>query len=562
MALETTYRDMSPSIASDCPRRWAVWAAGAVIVLAGIAAYVNSFQGLAVFDDLSMLGETHDLLQGDHSRLASRTVATLTFAANMYLHEDRVWGYHLVNLCVHLLAALTLMGIVRRTLLTDRLRPTFGPYALWLAAASALLWAVHPLNTQAVTYIVQRCESLMGLLYLLTLYCFIRGATGKRHIGWYVAAVIACFLGMGSKENMIVILLTVPAYDRIFLSDSFKSLLRRRWGVYLGMVLSVCMLADFFIRQWSSIPREVHTDVPGGVPTMLSPLDYALSQFGVIVHYLQLAFWPSGLCLDYWWPKAPWPGGVLPYAAVVAALLGLTVYALIRRPAWGFLGLWFFLILAPTSSVVPVVDLAFEHRMYLPLAAVVVLAVILVFLAGRGLIIRFNIFAVNRRRWGTIAGVVATLALAAAMGYRTRLRNMDYHSQVAIWQSVVDQRPENPRGHNNLANNLRNAGNLWGAIEHYNKTLELKPDYVETYNNRGCTYGMLNKHRWAMNDFNKALAMNPNYGNAYYNRAIEFFYLRDYDRAWEDVNACRRFGGLPPDPELLKRLMAVTGRQE
>ena len=145
------------------------------------------------------------------------------------------WGYHVVNLAIHILGALVLYGVVRRTLLCASLRQRYGDEARWLALAVALIWVVHPLQTESVTYLIQRTESLMGLFFLLTLYCVIRGSTSSGRRGWYAAAVVCCALGMGSKEVMVVAPLTVLLYDRAFLSGSFREALRARAALYAGL---------------------------------------------------------------------------------------------------------------------------------------------------------------------------------------------------------------------------------------------------------------------------------------------------------------------------------------
>jgi hypothetical protein len=244
-----------------------------------------------------------------------------------------------------------------------RLSGRFAQAATGIALAAALIWTIHPLQTESVTYIVQRAESIMGLFYLLTLYCVIRGAGSARPMAWYVLAVLACLLGMASKEVMATAPLVVLLYDRTFLSGTFQGALRRRWPLYVALTCTWGLLAYLVAGS---------TDRGGsaGFGLSVTVWQYALTQLGVITHYLGLAFWPAGLVFDYGWPIASSVGQILPGAIVISLLLAGTIWALIRYPAAGFLGACFFLILAPTSSFVPVTDAAFEHRMYLPLAAV------------------------------------------------------------------------------------------------------------------------------------------------------------------------------------------------
>src|SRR5262245_34843450 len=342
-----------------------------VLIAVPLAAFWNSFGGAFVFDDeyrivdnpLIRVWPPWELLA--HS---ARPVVDVSLALTYALNGLNVTGFHVVNLAVHILAGLTLYGIVRRMLGSDRLRARFGPAAPWLAAASAAIWLAHPLQTQSVTYIIQRAESMMGLFYLLTLYCAIRGFASTHPGWWFVASIAACALGMGTKEVMVSAPIMVLLYDRLFVSSSFPEMARRRVHLYVG--LAACWIIVLILLMSSRVSEST------GATTGLTPFRYLTTQFGVIVHYLRLSVWPSPLVLDYTWKLPPTAWDVLPSAAVILALIGGTVLTVRRWPLITFWGAWFFLILAPTSSILPIGDLAFEHRMYLPLAAVVVLLVV------------------------------------------------------------------------------------------------------------------------------------------------------------------------------------------
>jgi tetratricopeptide (TPR) repeat protein len=183
----------------------------------------------------------------------------------------------------------------------------------------------------------------------------------------------------------------------------------------------------------------------------------------------------------------------------VIALFAVTVWALVRKPTLGFLGVWFFVILSPTSSFVPIADVAAEHRMYLSLAAVVVLVVLAIFRAGRSI--------------GTAVGGVAALALGVA----TYQRNLDYRSEVAIWQDTVNKCPGNPRAHYNYGVALENVARLAEAIPHYQEALRIKPDYAEAYNNLGNVQLQAGKLPDATKNLQQAVRFNPNLAEAHYN---------------------------------------------
>ena len=327
--------DKAVSIPLSLPHeeRRSAWTAAAcfALILAGLAAYSDSFHGPFIFDDATFLDdpEAKTLWPIWPTLAAQRPVVQFTLALCYSVGGPGELSYHIFNVAVHLLAALALFGIVRRTLTLPALKGRFDTKAATaIAFCAALLWLLHPLQTQAVTYIVQRSESLMGLFYLLTLYCFIRSGSSPRQVRWHAAAVACCLLGMASKEVMVSAPLIVLLYDRIFFTGSFAETLRRRWGLYLALAATWLVLGR-------SVGEAVgaHAVSAGFNLPQATPFEYARSEFGIILHYLRLAFLPTGLCLDYDWPIANGIWDIVPGAVVVGGLLAATVWALTRRPA-------------------------------------------------------------------------------------------------------------------------------------------------------------------------------------------------------------------------------------
>ena len=441
--------------AAPAARSWRGWAAAGLLVMAVIAAYGNSVHGPFIFDDTPSIVENPSIRHLWSGQVLTtptiervRPVLYLSLAINYALGGLNVEGYHVVNLAIHILAALTLLGLVRRTLLLPALAGRFGPASTGLALAVALVWAIHPLQTESVTYIVQRAESLVGLFYLLTFYCFVRGAASAlgfdlahpalsmvegRGWMWYASAVAACALGMASKEVMVSAPLVALLYDRLFISGSFKESLRRRWRWHLALAATWAILG---LVSLLSLGRAQAAGFGLGMTTWA----YARTQFGCIIHYLRLAFWPSPLVLDYGTGTARQAADIVPYAIGVGLLLAATAVALARRPKWGFLGVWFFAILAPTSSIVPLLgQTEAEHRMYLPLAAVVVLVI----LAGYAALQRLGH---RSAKAGTAIAAAMIVAVAAALGWGTCQRNEVYQSPLEIWNNTGREwPPELPR---------------------------------------------------------------------------------------------------------------------
>ena len=513
-------------------------AAAVLISLTAVAAYHNSLGGPFILDDKASIAENPSirhlwpigpvLTSARFATVVGRPALNLSLAVNYAVGGTDVWGYHVLNLAVHILAGLVLLGVVRRTLLLPSMPEGVRRAPTALAAAVALLWTVHPLQTASVTYIVQRAESMMGLFYLLTLYGVVRAAGSSRPIGWHVAAVAACLLGMGTKEVVASAPLVVFLYDRVFLTGSFREALRRRWGLYVALAATWVLLAALMLTSGG---RERSAGFGYG----MTAWEYARTQFGFIVRYLRLAFWPHPLVFDYGTAIAQTAGETVPYAIIVAILLAATVVALRRRPWAGFLGAGFFLILAPTSSIVPLVtQVGAEHRMYLPLAAVVSLVVILAHEGwGRAVPLLARSDAA-RRRLAQVVPAAALVAVAASLAYVTHLRNQDYRTVVSIWEDTLRKCPENARAHSNLATHFLLECHYGRAIEEASAAIRLRPDAALPYNTRGNAYQQLGRYAEAIADHTRAIALEPDHASGYINRANAYVQVGRYNLALAD----------------------------
>ncbi|MGH7995999.1 MAG: tetratricopeptide repeat protein [Opitutaceae bacterium] len=485
--------------------RWTTVFAGVVLALAAFAVYANSFSGPFIFDDLPSIPGNPSIRSlltslvppGGGATVMGRPVLNFSFALNHAISGDRVWSYHALNLLIHVLAGLTLFGVVRRAFggpAAGSPKPA-APSALlphgeatFAAFAAALLWMVHPLQTESVTYIVQRAESLMGLFYLLTLYCFIRGAD-RGSGGWFALSILSCLLGMGTKEVMVSAPLIVLLYDRGLLAGTFREAWRRRARVHLALAATWIPLTALVL----------HTGNRGGTSGLgvgVSFWSYGATQFQALSHYLLLSVWPHPLIVDYGvkWVRSAWE--VVPYAAGIVLLVGAALAAFVRRPALGFLGASFFAILSPTSLVPGGRQTLAEHRMYLPLAPVIVLAVLALY-AGLG----------RRAR-------LVIVAAAIGLGWLTIQRNLVYRSDVAIWRDVVTNRPSNAYGHNNYGNILARTGRPAEAMAQYEEAIRLGPNYAAAYANGGNALAKLGRFPEAIAWYERALKISPDMPDA------------------------------------------------
>jgi protein O-mannosyl-transferase len=454
---------------------WLVPAAAALLVLAGVIAYANSLHGPFVYDDIPAIRRNPSiqslwplgpvLVPPAGTTITHRPLLNLSLAVNYAVGGFDVLGYHLVNLSVHLLAALLLFGIVRRTLLLPRLAERWGSSATGLALGVALLWELHPLQTEAVSYVVQRAESLMGLFGLLSVYAAVRAVATARPAAWTALSCVGFGLAMGCKEAVIAAPVLVLVFDRLFIFDELRECFRRRWVLYAGL------------GAVGAIALALH--LAGGLRTSTAWVDrperwaYAAAQPGNILHYLRLSLWPSPLVFNYG-NELTRDVTRIALACSGVALLGIgTLVALWRKHPAGFLGAWFFALLAPSSSVLPLNMVTVEHRIYLSLAAVIAL------LLGGGLWLwrRWVARAPGRAATGVArAAPIAALALLAVLlGAATHLRNRDYQDDVRLWQDTIRKRPRNPDAHVGLGSALADREDCAGAAAAFSTALGLGP---------------------------------------------------------------------------------------
>ncbi len=481
--------------------RWGVWLAAAAIAAAGCLAYRNTFHApyelddhLAIADNPTIreLGRIGRVLRPDTLNMVGRPVLNLSYALDYARGGLDPAAYHHTDLAIHLLAALALLGLARRTLLSPPLRGHFGRDATPLAAAIAGLWALHPLQTEAVTYLTERAESLMGLFYVLSLYAFSR----RR----YALSWAACALGMGTKEVMVTAPLTILLYDRVFAAGSFRAAWAERKAYYLSLGGTWILLA-FLMLQPGWTGRTI------GFRAGVSGFDYALTEAWAIARYVRLAGWPHPLVFDYGGPEIvltrlgeAWPG-----LLAVAAGLAAAGWAWRRSKPAGFLALSFFLLLSPTSSVVPLVlEPVGEHRMYLPLACLIGLAV-----AG-------GYLGLGRKALGAFAAAAALLGAAAFA------RNADYADPVRLWSGSLRAFPRSARAQVDLGNALSGTPGSGpaAAIPHYRAALRLRPDYAEAHYNLAVALGRTGAPPGQVAaEYREALRLKPGFNEAEFDLA-------------------------------------------
>lgn len=515
---------LEPEGRRDQYRQWLV----ASILLAGLllVVYSPSFGAPFIFDDKVNIIENRSiqslwpLWDSMHppvdSGLVGRPVVNLTLALNYAWSGIAPWSYHLVNFLIHLGATFFLWGLLYE--LANQRQHLLGvPAEMGWAIpwACALLWGLHPLNTQAVTYVIQRCESLMGLLFLASVYAYVRSWGRKRALFWQGVGLTAFLACLGCKEVAVMLLPVSLTMAWVLLGKNPLEAFRFSPFYFVGMVVALVLL---FLGMAFNIGYSTHTG-----HLLSSRLPYMLAQGPILLRYIRLAFWPSDLTLDYGWsldsPQNNWLG-----AGIVVVLVGGVLFLLLRRHWIGLLGTCFFLILAPTS-LVPLPDPIFEHRMYLPSILVVVLSV-------------YGVFSLARTKGHFISGIyferamlVGFMVLSITLGWRTYRRNQDYKSAYSIWFDTLQKRPNNFRAYHGLGGVFSQEQDWAGALPLLRRARELNPVSFSVRNDLGITFIQLQRPMEAIPELEEAIKFLPTSAVAHNNLGVAFLMIGDSQRA-------------------------------
>jgi Flp pilus assembly protein TadD len=510
-----------------------------LLALLCLAAYWNSQQGVFLLDDFASIHQNESIralwpISGPLTppnrgeSVSGRPVVNLSLAANYAAGGLEVRGYHLLNIGIHLLCALLVMAIVRRLLEARSIADRSA--SRHIALVCAAIWMVHPLQSEAVTYIVARTESLMALWYLLAVYASIR-AHADANRSWPALAVAACAIGMACKESMVTAPVAILLIDRAVFFDSFADAFKRRRGFYAGLAMSWIVL----IALSASSPRAnsagffIREDAADG----LSPATYLLNQAEIIPHYLRLLIVPIGLVLDYGPAKPILIGEVIPGLLLIATMIIAAAWMWRRKPVLALPLALVLLTLAPTTFVPILTEAGAERRMYLPAIALISGAAVVLWRAGVK---------------GSGAFVTSAL-LIAALTMVTIARNAEYHSSYGLWQTVVERRPHG-RAHLNLAveaesigrsdevlpllrkavvdfpdaeyplgDRLYKAGAYQEAIEHLERFQHLRPGHfqgeaakrtlIQSWTDLGIARANAGNLRGAIEAFQRAVSLDP-----------------------------------------------------
>ncbi len=439
------------------------------------------------------------------SPLPNRPVAYISFALDYYFHDYHPEGYRLINILIHLAAGLFLFLLITTTLDLPSLHKQYGSHG-WVAFVAVLIWLVHPLHTQSITYIVQRMNSMAAMFYVLCLLCYARARLAGNGLSrWLLAAggLTAGGLALGTKETAATLPVFIFLYEWFFFQDLDRQWLKRNIIWLAAVLLLFAVLAVIFLdghplaKIMSSFAHRNFT-----------PLQRGLTELRVVLLYITLLIYPhpGRLNLDYDFALSHSlidPLTTLMSAGMIIGLLGLAAWTARKDRLLCFCLLWFLGNLVIESSVIGL-EIVFEHRTYLPSMLLVPAMVIL---ADRHC--RSKIFKI------TAAGCV--MLIFCAWTYE---RNTVWSTAVTLWADTVKKSPYKARPRNNLGNALKRRGELEPAIFQFRRALEINPGYAKAHNNLGTALAAQGKTEQALEQFAIALQLNPRYAAAYSNMGV------------------------------------------
>ena len=496
----------------------------AILSFIGFLSYSNTFSADFHFDDTSNIVENERIrdLKNFRNFSGSRFIGFLSFAINYHFGKLEVFGYHLVNLVIHIASGFLVYVLLLLLFRASSDHPPSGKdqglpsiLSAWIALAAGLIFVAHPIQTQAVTYIVQRFASLAAFFYILAIVCYLKSRLGGRLRGgsivWYGLALIATVLAMKTKENTFTLPIVLLIMEGVF----FRPISRLRWVSLIPFIMTLAIIP-------SSVPGALGEGEAGLIrgTTEVSRWEYFLTQTRVIMTYLRLVILPIEQTVDYDYPifHSLWtPSVLISFSFLTTFFLG-AIFLLFRAQSTrhnsrlvSFGILWFFLALSIESSIIPIRDVIFEHRMYLPLAG------ILIAIAGGvggGL---------GQTQWRVRKGVinVGFLVILVVLTFATYERNKIWQNGLTLWGDGVRKAPNKPRPHHNFGSSLLARGFQKEALEEFKTTLDLDPEYAMAHLNIGKIYKDQRRYTEAVEEYNMALELEPkvaqihsNLGNA------------------------------------------------
>ena len=524
--------------------------AGLIIVGSILACYAHTLSVPFVFDDRIAIVE-NDKIRDLSNFLTSQVVTTqrpltdLTFALNYTIVGLDVSGYHVVNIFIHIIASILAYCLAVQVLQSLGSAKIRGDrYVVILSASvAALVFALHPVQTQAVTYIAQRYTSMAAMFYMGSVLSYILGRrnqvlsfSGKAdsHVAAYVKPVIffgLCFacavLAFLSKQNALSLPLAIVLVEYLLFDRTWAG-----WRKKLLIALPIAALFLGFVLYSAGVLQGdislgrllEETDARSRETLGVTRWQYLLTQFKVICIYLGLLVWPASQSLDYMYPFVSnilqsWTLWAL---LVLVSLISLGVVLRRRQPVISFAIFWFFIAISVESSIIPITDALVEHRLYLPML---------------GFALGFGWGFSKLLTWKKVCATFIGICILSTMGVATYARNQVWHDPQQLWAESVQANPRNYRAHYNLGLELAHKDEIKQALGHFQKAVAIWPEYAKAHYNMGRAYQRLQKPDKALKHYLMASQYNPGHIKAHLNATSILLRQREFSRAEEHLRA-------------------------
>ena len=531
------------------------WFVLAIVLVTAAIIYSNIYHSPFVFDDTCQIVEKTSIRHLENylsfeQLLKPRAIVDFTFALNYKFGKLNVFGYHLVNVLIHIINGfivyfLSLTIFSRLPVFSDQ--PfnsssshllTFSPsqQISFISLFSALIFIAHPIQTQAVTYTVQRYTSMAAMFYMTSVFFYLKARfvaqrtklkaeskndEGRRPVllplsfelsALYSLSILCGMLAFLSKQNTASLPGIILLVEYLFVDRTWQV-----WRRKIPWFAVAFTFWFFFVLYVSGFFGGSHEG--GGVLEDVSKLmqetdtvgrwSYLCTQFNVLVIYIRLLFLPIGQNFDYMYPfKSSFFDGYTPLAFLfLMGVIGIGIWSIKKRPVIAFAIFWFFITLSVESSIIPIRDALFEHRLYLAMFSFAIVVACLVFY-----------FLSNKRSWAIAVSGMLVLSLGTA----TYLRNNIWHDRIIFWSDVVSKNPMNHRAQNNLGEAFEEKGRIEDAIHQYFKALKIKPDYAYAHNRIGLVRTHQGNIKDAIYHYSEALRIDPEFADIHNNLGIAF----------------------------------------
>jgi len=498
------------------------------IIILGFIIYSNIYDNTMHFDDITYM-EPFGMKEFGYLREffdvnPFRFITFATFSINYNLAGFDLWGYYLFNIIVHVINGLLVFLLINLTFRTPALKETdLYKHRQWLALFGALIFIAHPIQTQAVTYLYQRLTSLSAMFYMLTLtfYLTARLTERKRIFKFIIYALsgISFLLAIFTKENSFTLPIAIILFEFCLFRTKGQRISKR-------IIIPIGFLIIAGIAFLALVgPSKIFIELTNFSGEKITSWTYLLAQFKVIPFYFFLYLLPINQNLDHDFPiiNSFWDFDVFLGLLINLTVIIIGILTFRKRPLISFGIFWIYITLAVESSIIPILDVMNEHRMYLPMFGFILILISIVnqLLVKRNKVIGYSFFGL----------------LIVVYSIMTYLRNEVWQNEITLWEDVVKKSPNKARPNNNLALAYLADANFEKAVTYFSNSIRIMPEYSIAYHNRAFANMQIGKFKEAVDDFTSYIKIEKKVApDVYLNRGNAYFNSQDYKKSISDYS--------------------------